>query len=166
MLATVWRMLRNSHDAEDALHTALAVLWEQWALVERHANPHAMILKICADAAIDHLRRRQVRARHEQIDRAFDAAFDRAVELVPSRQRLPPDEAIGHETMDQIMAAIARLPDHQSVAVAMRFVQGASYARIAAALGCSEATVGTHIARGREKLGELLRHLDPNPIQE
>jgi len=158
MLATVWRMLRNSHDAEDALHTALAVLWEQWALVERHANPHALILKMCADAAIYQLRRRRVRARREQVDAP--------VESVPSRQQRPPDTAIGHETLEEIMAAMARLPDHQSVAVAMRFVQGASYASIAAALGCSEATVGTHIARGREKLGELLRHLDPDPIQE
>ncbi len=158
MLGTVWRMLRNAHDAEDALHSALAILWEQWPRVESHPNPHALILKVCADAAIDHLRRRQTRARREQ--------FDLAVESVPSRQLLPPDVAIGRETWEEIMAAMARLPDHQSVAVAMRFVPGASYANIAAALGCSEATVGTHIARGREKLGELLRHLDPVPTQE
>jgi RNA polymerase sigma factor (sigma-70 family) len=113
MLGTVWRVLRNAHDAEDALHSALAILWEQWPRIESHPNPHALILKVCADAAIDHLRRRRHRAGHQNLESLARS--------LPASQAVPADDAIRNETMEEITAAVARLPDHQAVAVAMRF---------------------------------------------
>ena len=30
MIATVWRVLRHPQDAEDALQTAVATIWQEW----------------------------------------------------------------------------------------------------------------------------------------
>ena len=86
MIATVWRVLRHPQDAEDALQTAVATLWQEWGRIERHANPHALILKICADAAIDECRRRQ---RSERAD-------DDALVNSPSAHRSDPSEDGSH----------------------------------------------------------------------
>lgn len=153
MFATVWRILRDSHDAEDALHDALTTIWRQWEAVVRHPTPQALVLRICADTAIDHYRRRRRQEHAELAEQAF-----------PGEGTLPLEAAIRRETFDEIMAAIARLSPHQATAVVMRFVQGESYETIAAALGCGTATARTHIARGRERLEQLLQHLAQESI--
>lgn len=154
MLAIVWRLLRTPHDAEDALNATLTRLWERWTEIEGHPNPQALALKICTETAIDHLRKRQRDSARRDADPAV-------LDAVPAWQALPPEAAIQNETLSEITTAIARLPDQQAVAVAMRLVQGATYENIAAALGCNENTVRTHVARGRETLARWLSHLNP-----
>jgi RNA polymerase sigma-70 factor (ECF subfamily) len=153
MLATVWRVLRNPHDAEDALQNALACIWKQWTRLERHANPRALVLKICADAAIDQLRRRN--------RSAVQSIASGLAESLTTPQVRPDEELIRQEMLDDIMEAVSRLSRNQAIAVVMRFIQDESYENIAAALGCGPATARKHIARGREKLERQLAHLAP-----
>src|SRR5260370_799254 len=81
MFETVWRILRHSHDAEDALQVALTTIWQQRTRIESHPAPQVLMLKICADAAIDQYRRR----RKDQ----FDVVS--LVESIPSARPLPVD---------------------------------------------------------------------------
>ncbi|MES2792547.1 MAG: RNA polymerase sigma factor [Planctomycetota bacterium] len=153
MFETVWRVLRHSQDAEDALQKALTTAWQQRARIERHPTPQALILKICADAAIDQFR--QSRRGNERVDVAPIA------ESLPSAQPLPVDDAIEHETLEIVMEAISRLSPNQATAVVMRFIQGESNATIAAALGCGTETVREHLDRGKERLRQMLGRLAP-----
>lgn len=73
MFATVWRILRHPQDAEDALQNALVTIWRRRTQVESHPAPHALILRICADAAIDQFRRR--RMDHVDVDMLKDQTF-------------------------------------------------------------------------------------------
>src|SRR5258708_8623893 len=73
MFETVWRILRHSQDAEDALPVALTTIWQQRSRIECHPAPQALILKICAGAAIVQYRRRRTDQRN----------------LVPLADRLP-----------------------------------------------------------------------------
>jgi RNA polymerase sigma factor (sigma-70 family) len=159
MLATVWRVLRHEQDAEDALQTAVATVWRQRGRIERHPNPHALILKICADAAIDQCRRRQRRRERHDVAAMADA--------LPTPRSDPAQDAIDRELLDDVMAAITKLPAHQAAAVVMRLLQDEPYGSIAAALGCGTATARKHVARGRERLARSLQHLDiPRLVRE
>ncbi len=60
------------------------------------------------------------------------------------------------ELQREIAAALAGLPDAYRAAVVLREVEGWSYAEIASTLGCSEGTVKSRIARGREQLRKRL----------
>jgi len=151
MFETVWRILRHSHDAEDALQNALTTIWQQRGRIESHSAPEALILKICADAAIDQFRRRR-----SKID---VAAFE---DCLPSARPPPLDDAIERETLEIIVEAISRLSPNQATAIVMRFIQGESDAAIAAALGCGVETVREHLDRGRERLGRMLGRLAPH----
>ena len=151
MAGTVWRVLRTADGAEDALQDTLTTVWQQWSRIQRHPNPQALILKICADCACDQLRRQS--RRREQVD--VDVLADSLVSSEPG-----PAERLGiAETLEEVMEAIRDLSQNQAVAIVMRFVQQESYEDIAAALGCGEATARKHVARGRGRLQQLLPHL-------
>jgi RNA polymerase sigma-70 factor (ECF subfamily) len=152
MFETVWRILRHSQDAEDALQVALTIIWQQRARIESHPAPHALMLKICADAAVDQYRRRR--------DRLDVAALDHGL---PSPRPPPMDAAIGRETLEIVSAAISRLSPNQATAIVMRFIQGEPEAAVAAALGCGIETVREHLDRGRERLGRMLGRLAQSP---
>jgi RNA polymerase sigma factor (sigma-70 family) len=150
MFDTIWRILRHSQDTEDALQIALATVWQERLRIESHPAPHAMILKICSDAAIDHFRKRRSHG---------DVATLKA--CLPSSRSPPLDDVIDRETLDTVMSAITRLSQNQATAVVMRFLHGETDATIAAALGCGTETVREHLARGRERLGRMLGQLAP-----
>ena len=152
MFATVWRILRHPQDAEDALQNALVTVWLRRSQVESHPVPHALILRICADAAIDQFRRRRM----DNVD--VDMLKDR----LQSADSSPLDVLIRDERLDSVMAAISRLSPKQSTAIVMKYVLNESHANIADALGCTTETVREHLARGRESLGRMLRHLGPD----
>jgi RNA polymerase sigma-70 factor (ECF subfamily) len=70
----------------------------------------------------------------------------------------PPERAIAGETAELVSRAVARLPPQQRAVVVLRVWEGMSYARIAEALGCAEATVRSHM---HHALAALRRHLRP-----
>jgi RNA polymerase sigma factor (sigma-70 family) len=149
MIQSVWRILRNADDADDALQSALATLWKQWDRVRRHEKPEALILRVCIDAAYDYLRGRMRRQRLSLIH----AKINSHTTIGPSLQME------SEESEREIMQAIADLPGNQRTSTYLRLIEGHSYEAIALSLGCGEATVRKHVARGRQKLQETLSHL-------
>ena len=158
MIDSIWRVVRNKHDFEDAFQEALGTVWKRLAKVRQHPHPPACILRICVNAAYDILsknrRRREKEVSLESSDPIPDSGRDGA-------QRLQ-----AREREEQILAAISRLPRAQAEAVLMRFTQEASYRDIAVALECSEAVARQHICRAREKLTVALEWLMPQSDQQ
>lgn len=150
MLNAVWFPLGNAHDAEDALQDALVVIVRKWERVLKHPNPHALVLKICTETAVDHARsrKRRFRNRQKQLD-AGQAELGTEVADIVANQELN----------DEIISIVARLPRNQAIAFLLRATQDQPYENIAAALGCRESTARKHVARARERLSVALRHL-------
>ena len=158
MIRSVWRIVRNPDDADDAFQEAMATIWKRLGRIRCHPNPQALILKICTDAARDVLRRRVRQIRTLEHENVISALPDPA----PSAAH----RLISGETQAEVFEAVGQLSPKQGTAVLMRFVQDLSYSDIAQSLGCREATVRKHVARARVKLCRLLEHLAPNPIKE
>ena len=157
MMGVVWRVTQNADDAEDAFQEAMTQIWQATPRIRGHANPHALILKICANVACDVLRRRQ---RHRASPLPTDPEF---VEMIK------PDVAATiemQELREQIQAAIAMLSQQQATAITMRFLLAAGYEDIAVAMDCAETTVRVHVMRGLTRLRELLVGLNPSPATE
>lgn len=153
MIRSIWRIVRNRQDAEDAMQEALLTIWKRWDRVTEHPNPGALVLKICIEAAYDRTRRRTRDRRACELSRV--------AEVQPDSSRSPWEEMIGTEQHGEIITAIHRLSRRQAVATLMRVVEEQSYQEIAAVLGCTEATARKHVARGRHRLRAALSHLDP-----
>ena len=71
----------------------------------------------------------------------------------------------GH-TQREWNALLARLPDHQRVAVVLRHVEGVPTSEIAEVLGCPEGTAKSHVSRGLKKLRALLAEGRELPMTE
>ncbi len=105
-------------------------------------NVRGYLRQTASNLAANHFRSRGVR-------RAF-AARRRA----DDRGEL--DTATTHAERDQMLAALDVLTDKQRLAVVMRFYEQMDDGAIADVLGCSEATVRTHVSRGADRLRTAL----------
>jgi RNA polymerase sigma factor (sigma-70 family) len=153
MIRSIWRIVHNEQDAEDALQNALATLWRRWNRVARHANPQALALKICADAAYDALRRRSRAQRNVEPHPPSDCPVD--------GRRPPLDELEADDLRAEIQAALGQLSRQQAVAVVLRLCDELPYDQIAAAMGCTAATARKHVERARGNLRVVLARHEP-----
>ncbi|MFH1743968.1 MAG: RNA polymerase sigma factor [bacterium] len=158
MIRSVWRIVQNPEDADDAFQDALATIWKRLAKIRRHPNPRALILKICVNSAYDTLRRK-IRRRSRETPEGIPAG-------IPDSSPSAWDKLLGKEQRAEILCAIGRLSRNQAQAVLMRIVEEQPYSSIAQALGCSEATARTHVTRARTRLCKLLSHLAPHLAEE
>ena len=152
MMRSIWRVTQNGDDAEEAFQQALTAIWRRWDKICAHPNPQALILRICLNASRDALRRRVRRERRERKGEVHGA----------KPRTTPAEELSSRERESAIFRALGQLSRNQSAAVTLRLVQGESYSRIAGVLGCGDATARKHVARGRERLRQILAPLVPH----
>jgi len=151
--AIVLRIVRNPDDADDVMQETLAVVWKKLDKIDRDANPHSYILRICINRAYDLLRSRARRRRRES--RAAHAARkDCTVTDGPAARAMTAERA------EAVRNAVGLLPPKQGKAVLLRVVEGSSYGAIACILGCSEATARSHCSKGTARLRSILTEFD------
>jgi RNA polymerase sigma-70 factor (ECF subfamily) len=78
------------------------------------------------------------------------------LEVLADSRRNPEDRAIARSTAEQVEKALAQLKPIFREAVFLRDIEGLSYEEISEVLGQRLGTVRSRIARGRNKLRELL----------
>lgn len=149
MIRSVWRILRNSDDADDVFQDALTIVWKKWDHVKKHPNPKALILRICINAAYDKLRRHS----REEIF----CNINGSATILNDDRNGPIDDLLEKEQRAVIFQAINKLPGGQRLAVHMRFVENMDYVEIAQAMGCRDVTVRKHVSRGIRKLKYSLK---------
>lgn len=154
MIRTIWGIVRDPNEAQDAMQDALAVTWRHWRRLQTHPNPEALVMRICVNAAYDTLRRRQRRVRWFGSE---GAVVDRPDPAPSAFQGVA-----AAETEARVRRAIASLSRKQATAIVMHAVQGLPYEAVAQAMRCREVTVRTHVARARTKLRMLLGDLVPS----
>jgi RNA polymerase sigma-70 factor, ECF subfamily len=154
MIRAAWRITRNAQDAEDAMQNALLTVWKRRRRIGRHANPQALVLRICIDAACDLARRRQ-RHRRKTDPRGTACQIE---DGGPSPWDVVSEQELCHE----ILTAIHQLSRRQAVAITLRVFEELPYDQIAAAMNCTEATVRKHVERARGHLRHVLAKYEPN----
>ncbi len=97
---------------------------------------------------------------------ARNAARDASRRPPPPPAFEPSDETAPGPSVEELVVAghtdrewnalLARLPDHQRIAVVLRHVEGLPTSEVAEVLGCPEGTAKSHISRGLRKLRALL----------
>ncbi len=158
MLRSIWRVVRHSDLAEDALQDALFIIWKKRFQIRLHPNPPALILKICLNAAYDSLRKLDRMRRQTDLSHLDNS---------PAPPNHGADRDLEErEIVEQVQRAIQRLPRKRALAVMMRLIQEEPFDAIAQALDCSEVTARIHISRGRAQLRKWLSPLWESSRQE
>ena len=139
ILRLAYTYLKSTHDAEDICQNIFLKLLTGGQTFDSPAHEKAWIIRATANACKDSLR----------------AAHRRNVGL-EAAAATPAPAAPDSDVLDAVMA----LPRKYREAVYLHYYEGYSIKEIARLLRLPGPTVGTRLARGREKLRQMLREDD------
>ena len=140
--AVALRTLGDRDEAADALQDALVSAFRAAAGFRGEAAVTTWLHRVVVNACLDRIRRRKARL------------------TVPMPDNEPADVRNDHdrtETRLDVWAALARLPEHQRLALVLVDMHAMPVAEAAVVLGVAEGTVKSRCARGRAALAPLLR---------
>lgn len=126
--------------AEELAQDAFLAAHRNWSKVSGFDDPPAWVRRVVANRCVSSGRRHVTSLR-----------------LMARLARERPDTPALSDDAEELWAAVRTLPKRQAQVLALAFLEDRSVADIAAILGCGEATVRTHLRRGRAAMAERLR---------
>ncbi len=149
-----YRIVGERAAAEDVTQEAFISIWRSGARYDRtRGSVRSWMLGIVRNRAIDLLRSKAGRA--PKLD--FDD--DSILEQRPATE-LTEEEALRHETAEEVRGVIGGLPGEQSKVIELAYFGGFSHSEIAKMLGVPLGTVKGRMRLGLEKIrGELAEGL-------
>ena len=161
LFSLLYRMVRDRELAEDLAQETFIKALNAIESYRPEYKFSSWIFKIANNAAIDHLRRRELDTL--SLEGSPHAETPEAVEAtalqIGDRQESPLDVVEARELGGQIEQAIARLRPEYRSCILLRHVEGRAYEEIAEILGLPLGTVKTYIHRARNELRQALAHL-------
>jgi len=161
LFSLLYRMVRDRELAEDLAQETFVKALNAIESYRPEYKFSSWIFKIANNAAIDHLRRRELHTL--SLEGSPHAETPEAVEAtalqIGDRQESPLDEVEARELGGQIEQAIAGLRPEYRSCILLRHVEGRAYEEIAEILNLPLGTVKTYIHRARNELRQALAHL-------
>jgi RNA polymerase sigma-70 factor (ECF subfamily) len=142
VFAYLWRMLRDTPDAEDCLQETFLRAFRAYSRVQAGTNYRAWLYKIATNTARSHFKRRKRSETH-------------TTDLDPDLQADGPslaDQVERQALLVAVVRAVEELPEQQRAALIMRKYQELSYAEIGLALNCGQAAARANVYQALKKL--------------
>ncbi len=161
IFSLLYRMVRDRELAEDLSQETFVKALNAIESYRPEYKFSSWIFKIANNAAIDHLRRRELDtlslegSPHAETPEAMEAT---ALQI-GDRGETPLDIVEAKELGGEIEQAIARLRPEYRACIMLRHIDGRAYEEIAEILDLPLGTVKTYIHRARNELRQYLAHL-------
>jgi RNA polymerase sigma-70 factor (ECF subfamily) len=139
----IYRLVRNIEDAQDLTQEAFIKALQRGDQLKELDKAGHWMSRIASNTAIDFLRRN---------GRISLSEIDEMPERFSSHGEHPEKLALERERRGAMDQALDILTDRERSALVMRDVEDLPAEEVAAILGCSKATVRSHIANARIKL--------------
>jgi RNA polymerase sigma-70 factor (ECF subfamily) len=161
VFSLIYRMVRDRELAEDLAQETFVKALNAIESYRPEFKFSSWIFKIANNAAIDHLRRRELDTL--SLDGSPNAETADAVEAtalqVSDRTETPLEELEARELGGAIEVAIGRLRPEYRSCILLRHVEGRPYEEIAEMLSLPLGTVKTYVHRARNELRQALADL-------
>ncbi len=148
--ATAYRtaclVLRDGHEAQDAVQEAFLRVWRFRSSVPAGEARRAWLYRVVVNACMSRLR--TTRSRVGRDDGPEELA------ALPDAGRSPHELAEATRLADDVLAALAALPEHLRVPLVLRFYAGLSEKEIAVAIDRRPGTVKSRLHEARQRLAQ------------
>jgi len=144
------RMAGNPFDAADLTQEAFLRVHRHLGKFRGRSSLKTWIFRV----ALNHCRSRLGRRRLPT--QSLEPLPGELAPQIPDPRRGPEERALARDEGRRVAAALGRIPVQFREAVVLRDLQDLSYEEIAAVLGVRIGTVRSRIARGRQRLREVL----------
>lgn len=157
----VYRMVGNRQEAEDIAQEAFVKAFTGVDGFDLKMPFGTWMLRISANAAVDHLRRRR-RKSEVPLDTAFSRGADRGdgrevvSEPPGSDSDIPENVSLENEVREVVQEALFQLPENYAAVLVLHHMEGMSYSQIGGVLGVPRNTAKTWAHRARGVLCEVL----------
>ena len=157
----IYRMVRNRELAEDLSQETFIKVLNALASYRPEYKFSSWVFKIANNAAIDHLRRRELDTLSLEGSPHADTAekIEATALQIGEKAESALDAVANKELGGEIEQAIARLRPEYRTCILLRHVDGRPYEEIAEILNLPLGTVKTYIHRARNELRIALAHL-------
>lgn len=143
----IYRMVGNVADAQDLTQEAFIKALQRQDQLKDPEKAAQWLSRIASNTAIDFLRR------HGRVN--FTEIDEVAGPLI-SPAESPEQNVLRAEKRDMLDAGLRRLTERERTALILRDVEDLPAEEVAARLGCSKATVRSHIANARVKFRQYI----------
>lgn len=147
MINCTWRIVRSAADTDDVIQEVLLHVFKRFEEIRSHPNPTALLLRICTQKSLDHLRRQKSRSGPTS-------------ELPPeiSENAPSPRQQLAHnELREQLLVFISNLPAREAEAITLFALEELGYPEVASAMQCTESTVRVLVGRARERFRQAFK---------
>ena len=161
VFSLIYRMVRNRELAEDLSQETFIKELNALASYRPEYKFSSWVFKIANNAAIDHLRRRELDTLSLEGSPHADTAekIEATALQIGEKAESALDAVANKELGGEIEQAIARLRPEYRTCILLRHVEGRPYEEIAEILNLPLGTVKTYIHRARNELRIALAHL-------
>jgi RNA polymerase sigma-70 factor (ECF subfamily) len=143
-------MLRNSHEAEDAVQEVCIKLWRMRDSLGHLDSPEAFAMKTMRNWCLDKIKARR-------------PIYLQSLNDYNNQKNDSPDPYIQTETNDlmQLLRKIMeQLPFQQKMVIQLRDMEGMDFKEIAGIMGMKINAIRVALSRGRNRIREMLIHYE------
>ena len=150
------RILRDAREAEEALVEVFHYVWERASRYDASRGPvTTWLMVITRGRALDRLRARAARARHER-----ETELEAPLTSLPDPADPVGAELVAAERNDALARALRTLSERERRVIELAFFGGRTHEEIARETNLPLGTIKSQIRRGLEKLHSLLTTLE------
>jgi RNA polymerase sigma-70 factor (ECF subfamily) len=154
-LRIAYHYLRDAADADEAVQDAFVKVFLHIEQYREELPFDVWFMRILVNACLDRLKSRN-RQRRWIAEPSEDSLDTRPVEQAADAEPSSEHKLLVKERWQQVMKAVASLPDRQKLVFTLSHVDERTAAEISEATGMSPATVRVHLFRAIRKLKALL----------